>query len=124
MICKFTVLNVADNSGVKIAKCIHVFGGMRQAFCKVGGIIRVSAQSVTPNGKYKKGHKFIAVVVRTRSEVYRKMDGSRLSFSDNAVVLLNDKYEMIGTRVMGPVCRELRANPVFSKILSLAAEVV
>lgn len=124
MILKTTVLNVADNSGVRVVRCMHVYGGTKQTSCGVGDIIMVSARDVLPNGKYKKGQKFKAVVVRSKNMIYRRFDGSKITFSDNAVVLLSDKYEMLGTRVMGPVCRELRSSPSFSKIISLAPEVI
>lgn len=118
-----TVLKVSDNSGVLVAECIHVYGGYKKSYASVGDIIMVSSKRVVPNSKVKKGEKFLGVVIRTKSEISRK-DGSNVSFSDNSVVLINKQGELISTRVFGPVSRELRSNPIFLKIISLASEVI
>jgi large subunit ribosomal protein L14 len=121
MIQMQTVLDVADNSGARKVCCIKVLGGSKRRYAGIGDVIKVSTKEVTPNGKVKKGEVFLAVVVRTRKGV-RRPDGSLLRFDGNAVVLLTEKKQPIGTRVFGPVTRELRAN--FMKIISLAVEVL
>ncbi|QED23198.1 uL14 family ribosomal protein [Candidatus Deianiraea vastatrix] len=117
---KETVVNVCDNSGAIVAQCIHVYSG--KSSVGVGVLVKVSVKKVLPNGKLKKGAKFNAIVVRTRSLVSR--DSGSVSFSSNAVVLLNEKLEMTATRVFGPVPSELRRNPNCLKIVSLSYEVV
>ena len=115
-------LNVADNSGAKQILCIRVLGGTKRRYASIGDKIVVSVKSATPNGMVKKGSVSTAVVVRTTKEVRRK-DGSYIRFDDNACVLLEASGEMKGTRVFGPVARELR-DKKFMKIVSLAPEVL
>lgn len=122
MITKQTILEVADNSGARSVMCISVLGGSRKRYARVGDVIRVSIKSAIPRGKVKKGDLALAVVVRTRKGVRRK-DGSKISFDKNAVVLLNTQSQPIGTRIFGPVTRELRGEK-FMKIVSLASEVL
>ena len=114
-------LTVADNSGAKEALCIHVLGGTGRRYASVGDIIVVSVKSVIPSSDIKKGTVSKAVVVRTKKEV-RRPDGSYIRFYDNACVLLNNAGELRGTRIFGPVARELRATNM--KIVSLAPEVL
>lgn len=122
MIQSFTRLTVADNSGAKEVMCIKVLGGSHKRYASVGDIIVVSIKKAIPNGKVKKGQVLKAVVVRTKKEIHRE-NGSLVRFDDNAVVLLDAKREPIGTRIFGPVGREVRyAN--FMKIVSLAPEVL
>jgi large subunit ribosomal protein L14 len=121
MIQMQTVLKVADNSGGKKVRCIKVLGGSHRRFAQVGDVIRVSVIEVMPNSKIKKGEVSFAVIVRTRHGV-RRSDGSKIKFDGNAVVLLNQQHQPLGTRVFGPVTRELRAR--FMKIISLAVEVI
>ena len=113
---------VADNSGAKEVLCIRVLGGTKKRYASIGDKIVVSVKDATPNGTIKKGSVATAVVVRTKKEV-RRPDGSYIRFDDNACVLLNPQGEMIGTRVFGPVARELR-DKQFMKIVSLAPEVL
>lgn len=115
-------LTVADNSGAKEVLCIRVLGGTRKRYASVGDKIVVSVKSATPSGGVKKGSVATAVVVRVKKEIRRK-DGSYIRFSDNAVVLLNAQNEPRGTRIFGPVARELREKQ-FMKIVSLAPEVL
>lgn len=115
-------LGVADNSGAKEVLCIRVLGGTKRRYASVGDKIVVSVKSAMPNGNIKKGAVSTAVVVRTKKEIRRK-DGSYIRFDDNAVVLLNNTGEMRGTRIFGPVSRELREKQ-FMKIVSLAPEVL
>ncbi|MEM5787826.1 MAG: 50S ribosomal protein L14 [Syntrophobacteraceae bacterium] len=122
MIQSETQLNAADNSGAKRLYCIKVLGGTRRRYASVGDIIVVSVQEAIPNAKVKKGDVLKAVVVRTRKEV-RRPDGSYIKFDDNSAVLINAAKEPIGTRIFGPVARELRAKQ-FMKIISLAPEVL
>lgn len=122
MIQAETQLNAADNSGAKRLYCIKVLGGTRRRYASVGDIIVVSVQEAIPNAKVKKGDVLKAVVVRTRKEV-RRPDGSYIKFDDNSAVLINQAREPIGTRIFGPVARELRAKQ-FMKIISLAPEVL
>jgi large subunit ribosomal protein L14 len=117
-----TILNAADNSGAKMLMCIKVLGGTRRRYATVGDVIKVSIQDAIPRGKVKKGEVYDAVVVRTRRGV-RRPDGSLIKFDGNAAVLLTNKLEPIGTRIFGPVTRELR-NVQFMKIISLAPEVL
>lgn len=114
-------LTVADNSGAKEALCIHVLGGTGRRYASLGDIIVVSVKSVIPSSDIKKGTVSKAVVVRTKKEV-RRPDGSYIRFDDNACVLLNNAGELRGTRIFGPVARELRATNM--KIVSLAPEVL
>ncbi len=117
-----TMLTVADNSGAKRLMCIKVLGGSKRRYAAVGDVIKVSVKDAIPRGKVKKGEVYDAVVVRTRSGV-RRSDGSLIRFDTNAAVLLTNKLEPIGTRIFGPVTRELR-NVQFMKIISLAPEVL
>jgi large subunit ribosomal protein L14 len=122
MIQMRTILNAADNSGAKKVSCIGVLGGSRKRFATVGDVIVVSVKEAIPNAKVKKGDVMKAVVVRTKKEV-RRTDGTYLKFDDNSAVLINNQMEPVGTRIFGPVARELRAKQ-FMKIISLAPEVL
>ena len=122
MIQMQTVLDAADNSGARRVQCIKVLGGSKRRYAGVGDIIKVSVKDAIPRGKVKKGEVYNAVVVRTRNGVRRK-DGSLIRFDGNAAVLLNARLEPIGTRIFGPVTRELRTSR-FMKIISLAPEVL
>jgi large subunit ribosomal protein L14 len=122
MIQMQTILDVADNSGAKKVGCIKILGGTRRKYARVGDIIVVSVKDAVPNSKIRKGEVVRAVVVRTRKEVGRP-DGSYIKFDDNSAVLINPQGEPLGTRIFGPVARELRARR-FMKIVSLAPEVV
>ncbi|HEU5468893.1 MAG TPA: 50S ribosomal protein L14 [Steroidobacteraceae bacterium] len=117
-----TRLQAADNSGARELMCIKVMGGTRRRYAGVGDVIKVSIRDAIPRGKVKKGEVYDAVVVRTRSGV-RRGDGSLIRFDGNAAVLLTPKLEPIGTRIFGPVTRELR-SVAFMKIISLAPEVL
>ena len=122
MIQTQTMLDVADNSGAKRVQCIKVLGGSHRRYAGIGDLIKVSVKEAIPRGKVKKGQVLNAVIVRTRHGV-RRTDGSLIRFDGNAAVLLNNKNEPIGTRIFGPVTRELR-NEQFMKIVSLAPEVL
>ena len=122
MIQTETMLDVADNSGAKRVQCIKVLGGSHRRYASVGDIIKVTVKEAIPRGKVKKGHVLKAVVVRTRKGV-RRPDGSLIRFDTNSAVLLNNNDAPIGTRIFGPVTRELR-NEKFMKIISLAPEVL
>jgi len=122
MIQMQTVLDAADNSGARRIQCIKVLGGSKRRYAGVGDVIKVSVKDAIPRGKVKKGEIYNAVVVRTRKGV-RRNDGSLIRFDGNAAVLLNARLEPIGTRIFGPVTRELRTNR-FMKIISLAPEVL
>ena len=122
MIQMQTVLDAADNSGARRVQCIKVLGGSKRRYAAVGDVIKVSVKDAIPRGKVKKGEVYNAVVVRTRKGVRRK-DGSLIRFDGNAAVLLNARLEPIGTRIFGPVTRELRTSR-FMKIISLAPEVL
>jgi len=122
MIQTQTQLEVADNSGAKRLFCIRVLGGTRRRYARVGDIIVVSVKEAIPNAKVKKGDVVKAVVVRTKKEISRT-DGSYIKFDDNSAVLINPQREPIGTRIFGPVARELRGKN-FMKIISLAPEVL
>ena len=122
MIQAETRLTVADNSGAKALYCIKVLGGSRRRYASIGDIIVVSVKEAIPNAKVKKGDVLKAVVVRTKKEI-RRQDGSYIRFDDNSAVLINPSKEPIGTRIFGPVARELRAKR-FMKIISLAPEVL
>jgi len=122
MIQMQTVLNAADNSGARRVQCIKVLGGSHRRYARVGDVIKVSIKDAIPRGKVKKGEVYNAVVVRTRKGI-RRSDGSAIRFDQNAAVILNAKLEPIGTRIFGPVTRELR-NEKFMKIVSLAPEVL
>ncbi len=122
MIQVYTMLNIADNSGAKTAQCIRVLGGTRRRYARVGDIIVCAVKSAIPNGNVKKGTVVKAVVVRTRKEIGRK-DGSYIRFGENSAVIITDDKEPVGTRIFGPVARELREKR-FMKIVSLAPEVL
>ena len=122
MIQNETNLSIADNSGAKRVQCIKVLGGSKRRYAAVGDVIVVSVKEAAPRGRCKKGDGHRAVVVRTSKEI-RRSDGSAIRFDDNAAVLINKQLEPIGTRIFGPVTRELRAKS-FMKIISLAPEVL
>ena len=122
MIQMQTMLEVADNTGARQVMCIKVLGGSKRRYASVGDIIKVSIKDAAPRGRVKKGDVYTAVVVRTAKGV-RRPDGSLIKFDGNAAVLLNAKLEPIGTRIFGPVTRELRTEK-FMKIVSLAPEVL
>ena len=122
MIQMQTMLDVADNSGARSVMCIKVLGGSHRRYAAIGDIIKVSVKEAIPRGKIKKGDVVDAVVVRTKKGV-RRADGSVIRFDSNAAVLLNGQHEPIGTRIFGPVTRELRGEQ-FMKIVSLAPEVL
>ena len=122
MIQQETMLTVADNSGAKQAKCFRVLGGSKRRYAYLGDVVVCAVKQAIPGGTVKKGDVVKGVVVRTRKE-QRRRDGSYIRFDENAVVLINDKHEPIGTRIFGPVARELREKK-FMKIVSLAPEVV
>lgn len=117
-----TNLDVADNSGAKKVMCIKVLGGSHRRYAAIGDIIKVSIRDAIPRGKVKKGEVYNALVVRTKKGV-RRADGSSIRFDDNAAVILNAQLQPLGTRIFGPVTRELR-NERFMKIISLAPEVL
>jgi large subunit ribosomal protein L14 len=122
MIQTQSYLDVADNSGARRVMCIKVLGGSKRRYARVGDLIKVTVKEAIPRGKVKKGQVMTAVVVRTRKGV-RRADGSLIKFDDNAAVLLNNQEAPIGTRIFGPVTRELRGEK-FMKIISLAPEVI
>jgi large subunit ribosomal protein L14 len=122
MIQMRTVLDVADNSGARRVQCIKVLGGSKRKYASIGDIIVVSVKEAIPNAKVKKGEVMKAVVVRTAKELGRA-DGSYIRFDNNSAVLIDNQKEPIGTRIFGPVARELRAKK-FMKIISLAPEVL
>lgn len=122
MIQTETKLKAADNSGAKLLSCIKILGGSKRRYASIGDIIVVSVKEAMPNSKVKKGDVVRAVIVRTAKEV-RRQDGSYIKFDDNSAVLINQQKEPIGTRIFGPVARELRAKH-FMKIISLAPEVL
>jgi len=122
MIQTQSYLEVADNSGARRVMCIKVLGGSKRRYARVGDLIKVTVKEAIPRGKVKKGQVMTAVVVRTKKGV-RRPDGSLIKFDDNAAVLLNNQQAPIGTRIFGPVTRELRGDK-FMKIISLAPEVI
>jgi len=122
MIQMQTQLDVADNSGARRVQCIKVLGGSKRRYAHIGDLIKVSIKEAIPRGKVKKGDVYTAVVVRTRKGV-RRSDGSLIRFDGNAAVILNANNQPIGTRIFGPVTRELRGEN-FMKIISLAPEVL
>jgi len=117
-----TILDIADNSGAKKVMCIKVLGGSKRKYASIGDVIIVSIREAIPNAKVKKGDVARAVIVRTKKEIART-DGSYIRFDGNSAVLINKDNEPIGTRIFGPVARELRARK-FTKIISLAPEVL
>ncbi len=122
MIQMTTILNSADNSGAKRLYCIKVLGGSKRRYASIGDIIVVAVKEAIPNSKVKKGDVKKGVIVRTRKEI-RRMDGTYIRFDENSVVLIDNNGEPVGTRIFGPVARELRAKK-FMKIISLAPEVL
>lgn len=122
MIQEQTILHVADNSGARSAMCIKVLGGSRRRYAGIGDVIKITIKEAIPRGKVKKGEVLKAVVVRTKKGV-RRSDGSVIRFDNNACVVLNNNEQPIGTRIFGPVTRELRTEK-FMKIISLAPEVL
>ena len=122
MIQTESYLDIADNSGAKRVQCIKVIGGSRRRYAGLGDVIVVAIQEALPGSKVKKGDTARAVIVRTRRE-YRRQDGSYIKFDDNSAVLINTQQEPVGTRIFGPVARELRSKK-FMKIISLAPEVL
>jgi large subunit ribosomal protein L14 len=122
MIQMQTILDAADNSGARRVMCIKVLGGSKRRYANIGDVIKVSIKEAIPRGKVKKGEVYNAVVVRTRKGV-RRQDGSSIRFDGNAAVLLNAQLQPVGTRIFGPVTRELRGDK-FMKIVSLAPEVL
>ena len=122
MIQMKTVLDAADNSGARRIQCIKVMGGSKRRYAGIGDLIKVSVKDAIPRGKVKKGEVYNAVVVRTAKGV-RRSDGSSIRFDHNAAVLLNNQFQPIGTRIFGPVTRELRGER-YMKIISLAPEVL
>ncbi len=122
MIQSFTRLNVADNTGAKEIMCIKVLGGSKRRYAQVGDVIIASVKKAIPTARVKKGKVVKAVIVRTAKEIHRE-NGSLIRFDDNAAVILDDKREPIGTRIFGPIAREVRYSG-FMKIVSLAPEVV
>lgn len=122
MIQHMTELEVADNSGARLIRCIKVLGGTRRRYATIGDVIVVSIKEAMPRAKVKKGDVKRAVIVRTKKAI-RRSDGSMIRFDDNSAVLINEQGEPIGTRIFGPVARELRAKK-YMKIISLAPEVL
>ncbi len=122
MIQTQTILNVADNTGARRVMCIKVLGGSHRRYAAIGDVIKVSVKEAAPRGRVKKGEVLNAVIVRTAHGV-RRADGSSIRFDENAVVLLNPQLQPIGTRIFGPITRELRGEK-FMKIISLAEEVI
>ena len=122
MIQMQTILDVADNSGARRVMCIKVLGGSKRRYASVGDVLKVSVKDAAPRGRVKKGDVYNAVVVRTAKGI-RRSDGALIKFDNNAAVLLNAKLEPMGTRIFGPVTRELRTER-FMKIVSLAPEVI
>lgn len=122
MIQMQSILDVADNSGARRVMCIKVLGGSKRRYAGIGDVIKVSVKEAIPRGKVKKGEVLNAVIVRTKKAI-RRPDGSAIRFDENAVVLLNAQLQPIGTRVFGPITRELRGEN-FMKIISLAPEVL
>lgn len=122
MIQMQSVLHAADNSGARRLMCVKVLGGSRRRYAAIGDVIKVTVKEAIPRAKVKKGEMYNAVVVRTRAGV-RRADGSLIRFDSNAAVLLNNQFQPIGTRIFGPVTRELRSER-FMKIVSLAPEVL
>ena len=122
MISEYSMLNVADNTGARRVMCFRVLGGTRRKFASIGDVIVCSVKDATPNGQLKKGQVVKAVIVRTKKPLRRK-DGSYIKFDDNAAVIIDDQKEPSGTRIFGPVARELREKQ-YMKIISLASEVL
>ncbi len=122
MIQKESYLDVADNSGAKELQCIHIIGGTGKRYARLGDMVKCTVKKAIPGGAVKKGQIVTAVVVRTRKE-FRRDDGSYIRFGDNAAVIVSKEKDMVGTRIFGPIARELRGRG-FTKIISLAPEVL
>ncbi|CAL4323793.1 50S ribosomal protein L14 [Buchnera aphidicola] len=122
MIQEQTILNAADNSGARSVMCIKVLGGSKKRYANIGDVIKIAVKEATPRGKVKKGEVLKAVIVRTKKGI-RRIDGSVIRFDSNSCVVLNNNEQPIGTRIFGPVTRELRVEK-FMKIISLAPEVL
>lgn len=122
MIQMQSILDVADNSGAKSVMCIKVFGGSKKRWANIGDSIKITVKDAIPRGKIKKGEIFNAVIVRTKKGV-KRLDGSVVRFDNNAVVLINSQGQLLGSRIFGPVARELRCEK-YMKIVSLAPEIV
>lgn len=122
MIQKESYLDVADNSGAKELQCIHIIGGTGKRYARIGDTVKCSVKKAIPGGSVKKGQVVTAVIVRARKE-FRREDGSYIRFGDNAGVIVDKDGDMIGTRIFGPIARELRGRG-FTKIISLAPEVL
>ncbi|MCV2506079.1 MAG: 50S ribosomal protein L14 [Candidatus Lightella neohaematopini] len=122
MIQERTLLSVADNSGARLVMCIKVLGGSRKRYANIGNIIKIAVKEAIPRSKVKKGEVLKAVIVRTKKGIHRP-DGSLIRFDSNSCVLLNDNEQPIGTRIFGPITRELKIEK-FMKIISLAPEVI
>ncbi|CAL4323327.1 50S ribosomal protein L14 [Buchnera aphidicola] len=122
MIQEQTILNVADNSGARLVLCIKVLGGSKKKYANIGDLIKVAVKEAVPRSKVKKGEVLKAIVVRTRKGI-RRLDGSLIRFDHNSCVILNETDQLIGTRIFGPVTREIRTKK-FMKIISLAPEVL
>ncbi len=122
MIQKESYLEVADNSGAKEIQCIHIIGGTGKRYARLGDTVKCSVKKAIPGGAVKKGQVINAVIVRTRKE-FRRDDGSYIRFGDNAAVVISKEGDMVGTRIFGPIARELRGKG-FTKIISLAPEVL
>lgn len=122
MIQKESYLEVADNSGAKELQCIHIIGGTGKRYARLGDTIKCSVKKAIPGGSVKKGQVVNAVIVRTKKE-FRRDDGSYIRFGDNAAVIISKEKDMVGTRIFGPIARELRGKG-FTKIISLAPEVL
>jgi large subunit ribosomal protein L14 len=122
MIQEYSIVNVADNTGARRAMCFRVLGGTRRRYASIGDVVVCSVRDASPNGQMKKGQVVRAVVVRTTKPV-RRRDGSYIRFDDNAVVIIDEQKEPSGTRIFGPVARELREKQ-YMKIISLASEVI
>ncbi|XBC39167.1 MAG: 50S ribosomal protein L14 [Buchnera aphidicola (Nurudea shiraii)] len=122
MIQEQSMLNIADNSGARVAVCIKVLGGSRRRYASIGDLVKIAIKEAIPRGKVKKGEVYTAVIVRTKKGI-RRMDGSIVRFDTNSCVILNSNDQPLGTRIFGPVTRELR-NEKFMKIISLAPEVL
>ncbi|QCI23470.1 50S ribosomal protein L14 [Buchnera aphidicola] len=122
MIQEQSILNIADNSGARSAMCIKVLGGSQRRYAGIGDVIKVAIKEAIPRGKVKKGEVFKAVIVRTKKGI-RRSDGSIIRFDTNSCVILNSNDQPLGTRIFGPITRELR-NEKFMKIISLAPEVL
>ncbi|MCM0158244.1 50S ribosomal protein L14 [Candidatus Nardonella dryophthoridicola] len=123
MIQEQTILNVADNSGAKKVLCIKVLGGSKKKYGYIGDIIKIAVKSINSKSKIKKGSVLNAVIIRTKNKIYRKLENIFIKFDDNSCILLNENKLPIGTRIFGPIPKELR-NKNFNKIISLSEEII